>query len=86
MRSEYAQKISNLFNSGPVSQTKAAQELITEHKTIQQNIMRFAVTWLKTLATDPCIFTDDRNEQSVRIARMLYEKCPEAFEEPIPFI
>ena len=84
--SDYASKVSMMFNACPVNFKKTCGELITEHRTIQQNITRFCVTWLKTLATDPCVGTDYRNEQSVKVAKMLMESCPEAFEEPLPFI
>ena len=86
MRSKYADKVSDMFNACPVQFKATCSELITEHRTIQQNMTRFCMTWLKTLATDPCVGTDARNEQSVNVAKMLYSACPEAFDEPLPFI
>ena len=82
----FADKVSNLFNTCSIDMTKTCQRLIVEHRTIQQNITRFCVKWLETLATDPCVGVDARNEQSVKVAKMLYEKCLEAFDEPLPFI
>lgn len=81
-----ADKLGDIFNSCSLDMTKTCQRLIVEHRTIQQNITRFCVKWLETLATDPCVGVDARNEASVKVAKMLHEKCPEAFEEPIPFI
>lgn len=82
----FADKLSNLFNGGPIDMTRTCQRLTVEHRTIQQCITRFAVKWLYTLATDRGVHTDDRNAQSVKVAKMLYEACPEAFEEPLPYI
>lgn len=82
----FADNLVDLFNTCSIDMAKTCQWLLVEHRTIQQNITRFCVRWLETLATDPCVGVDARNEASVKVAKMLYEKCPEAFEEPIPFI
>lgn len=88
MKSEYAGKVSLMFNACPVSFKKTCEELTTEHKTIQQNITRFCVTWLNTLATDWTISVDDRNEASVSIAKDLHkiEAVREILNRPIPYI
>ena len=82
----FADNLVDLFNTCSIDMAKTCQWLLVEHRTIQQNITRFCVRWLETLATDPCVRVDARNEASVKVAKMLHEKCPEAFEEPIPFI
>ena len=82
----FADNLVDLFNTCSIDMAKTCQWLLVEHRTIQQNITRFCVRWLETLATDPCVGVDARNEASVKVAKMLHEKCPEAFEEPIPFI
>lgn len=88
MRSDYADKVSDMFNACPVNFTKTCQELTTEHHTIQQNITRFCVTWLNTLATDWTIGMDYRNEASIGIAKDLHkiEEVKEILNRPIPYI
>lgn len=85
---EYTKELAYKFNACPVNFEKTCQELVTEHKTIQQNITRFCVTWLKTLATDWTLTVDDRNYASVEIAKSLWaiEQAREQLERPIPYI
>ena len=86
--SEYTLKLSDTFNACPINFKKTCEELTLEHRTIQQNITRFCVTWLTTLATDWTLTTDTRNEASVAIAKDLWriEEAKEILERPIPYI
>lgn len=82
-----AKELDLVFNCFPISR-KTIEELSCTHKTIQQNITRFAVDWLNYLALDWTQTTDARNEASIGIAKDLHriEAAREVLERPIPFI
>jgi len=68
-----AAEISRVFNCSPIGHS-TIEELSKTHRTIQQNITRFALDWIRYIGTeyDPS-FVDGRNEDSVQKCRDLME-------------
>ena len=87
MRDKKATELSRTFNCFPIGRV-TIEELAHTHKTIQQNITRFCVDWLNTLATDWTLSVDERNEAGIGIAKDLHrlEEAREILERPIPYI
>lgn len=82
-----AKRIDECFNCGPVSE-EAIESLAKEtHRTIYQNITRFALMWLKHIGTHECGF-DYRNAASVITAKELCEKegVLELLDRALPYI
>lgn len=83
------QELDRLFNCSGIDHGTIA-ELSRTHRTIQQNITRFALDWIRYIGTeyDPAM-VDGRNEASVQKCRDLME-LPEVKEildnGGIPFI
>lgn len=68
-----AREIGDLFNSfGLNAEDIAGQIARTEHRTIQQNITRFCVEWLRVCASDDYGY-DGRNEASHEVAKELLD-------------
>ena len=68
-----ARKIGDIANSFHFSLNAIAKQIArTEHRTIQQNITRFCVEWLRVCASDDYGY-DGRNEASHRVAKQLLD-------------
>ena len=87
MKNQKANELSNVFNCFPIGD-KVIEELVTTHRTIQQNITRFCFKWIKHIATDWTLSTDARNEDSVGACKDLWkiEEVREILERPMPYI
>lgn len=73
-----AQTVSDLVNNFNFSPVKVALRLGSEHRTLQQNIMRFCVAFIEMMASKEIgRDTDARNEDSVRLAKKLLANIDE---------
>lgn len=82
---ERAIEVSQMFNCFTMDYAPMCKELMLSHRTIQQNIMRFCVEYIKAMANDNT-GCDDRNAQAVKVAQMIYHDAEDAFYEPLPLI
>jgi len=80
-----ALEIGKAFNCGPLG-NEVIDELAHEHRTIQQNMMRFCVKYIKRIAQET--YYDDRNAASVELAKALLNVpgVEEILDRPLPFI
>lgn len=87
MRDQKAREMDIMFNCFPIGK-KTIEELSTTHRTIQQNITRFCLMWIKHIATDWTLSTDARNEASVGACKDLWkiEEVREILNRPMPYI
>jgi len=66
---EFAEAFSRLVNNYSREEQKAAiQEMLRDHRSLQQSMTRFMVMWFKALAEDK-YGHDLRNEASVQLAK-----------------
>lgn len=73
---EVAQTIMTAVNCF-CDERKVAEQMLREHRTLQQTFTRVCVEWLKVLSEVGGSLYDDRNEASVRLAIDLMQ-IPEA--------
>ncbi len=69
---EFAQLFStfcNVMNNGP--KTVAIDKMIRDHRTIQQNMMRFCLAFIARMAEQR---SDLRNEASVELAKQIMDR------------
>lgn len=59
---------------------KTIEILLNEHRTIQQNTMRFFMEFVEAMANQSY---DGRNEASVKLSKQIIDKCP---NRALPFI
>lgn len=87
MENEKAKEIERLFNCFPISKMTIEDVARHAHKTIQQNITRFCIGWLKYLGTND-VSIDGRNEDGVKIAQdlMKIDGVEEVLNRPVPYI
>lgn len=82
-----AKEITDAVNSMPIDCKGVCDELAMEHRTLQQNFTRLCFAWIQKVATDPCYYTDGRNEASKKKCEELYNLANEAgFDWNLPFI
>lgn len=55
--------------NGFCDEKKVAQYLVREHRTLQQNLMRVCIEYLKAMSENT--YFDDRNAASVALARFI---------------
>lgn len=77
---EWVEKLEALVNCSPMVYQKVCEvATVHMHKTLQQNVTRFCVQWIKHMGTDWTISADGRNEDSVNLCRDLMKS--EEFKE-----
>ena len=79
---EFAELFSNFCNDSRRDPKKAAiAKMLREHRTIQQNMMRFCMLFIEGMATNG---HDGRNEASVELAKAIMEI--ESRKRALPYI
>jgi len=80
---EIAETLRLSFNGISGHEKELAREMRWTHPTLQQNLTRFCVEWLKVLADPEFRPVDGRNRESVEFARSIREQLDKAY---FPFV
>lgn len=72
---ELARIISDSVNSYSFDTKGFINQMMNEHRTLQQSFTRICMSWIYALAETP--YYDERNEESVMVARQIKEALGE---------
>ena len=78
-----AREIAGLLNQFGIDYEGIAQAMLSEHRTLQQNLTRLCREWLIALANAEEWNIDGRNEASYELAKKCKEICENS---PLPFV